>query len=460
MKKITALLFVVTVSICIVSFTNSLHSEDPAFIPPSQQRSGDASKGYEYLITGDYIKSGVPYGYYTLINGKDKSNLLNRTGKNATVPPGFTVITAPNGIEVVAPNCLQCHGEMFEGKFYVGLGNTSLDFSELSKQNNFRNNAALKLMQTVSPKQYDAAYPLIRSFNTVYPLMETEVRGVNTADRLAALLVAHRDPVTLRWIDTPILKIPPEVIPTDVPAWWLLKKKNAMFYNGFGRGDFAQFLMLSNILTVKDSAEAAAVNRHFGDVLAFIRSIEPPKYPKAIDEDLAEQGQQVFINHCSGCHGTYGKNTTYPNLLIPASVIQTDAALFKANYQNPQFLDWFNKSWFARGESPAQLVPGDGYVAPPLDGVWITAPYLHNGSVPTIEALLNSKLRPAYWQRDFDKPEYDYQSLGWKFTSLPAPAGKKAYNTTLEGYGNKGHYFGDDLTNTERIAVIEYLKTL
>ena len=218
---------------------------------------------------------------------------------------------------------------------------------------------------------------------------------MNAADRLATLLVAHRDPQTLVWQTTPILDIPDEVIPTDVPAWWLLKKKNAMFYNGFGRGDFGRFLMLSNILTVKDTLEAREVFSHFGDVLAYIKTIRPPKYPLPVNAALANRGEQVFINTCSKCHGTYGPEGKYPNLLIPSSIIQTDSLLFKANYQNPQFIDWFNKSWFAQGNLPAKLEPYNGYIAPPLDGIWATAPYLHNGSVPNLEAVINSELRPT-----------------------------------------------------------------
>ena len=461
MKKIRLLLVLTIATGIFISFTNADNNEKPVYIPPSEQRNGDAAKGYDYLINGDYIKSGVPYGYFTLLNGKNKANVLDRTGKNATVGPDFTVVTAPNGVEIVAPNCLQCHGDMFEGKYYVGLGNTSsADFSNISSQDNFKNNAALKIMKTVSPKQYEAASTVIRSFNAISPLMESEVRGVNVADRLAALLVAHRDPVTLEWRDTPLLQIPAEVIPTDVPAWWLLRKKNAMFYNGFGRGDFAQFMMLSNILTTKDTAEAREVSQHFGDVLAYIKTIEPPKYPKPINYELAKEGEQVFLYNCSYCHGTYGKDASYPNFLVPLSAIQTDSALLTANHQNPQFREWFNKSWFAQGNNPAQLVPSHGYVAPPLDGVWITAPYLHNGSVPTIEALLNSKLRPRYWQRDFDKPVYDYEKLGWVYEEKATPVKKKTYNTTIPGYGNNGHTFGDPLTDKERKAVIEYLKTL
>ena len=134
--------------------------------------------------------------------------------------------------------------------------------------------------------------------------------------------------------------------------------------------------------------------------------------------------------------------------------------MYKSNYSSTQFIDWFNNSWFTKGDHPARLEPFEGYIAPPLDGIWITAPYLHNGSVPTLEALLNSKIRPRYWSRDFGHPEYDYEHIGWKFKTEAQPNGTKVYNTDLKGYGNYGHYFGDVLTEEERKAVLEYLKTL
>src|SRR5258708_30584808 len=121
---------------------------------------------------------------------------------------------------------------------------------------------------------------------------------------------------------------------------------------------------------------------------------------------------------------------------------------------------WFKKSCLARGDHPARGDLLNGFFAPPLDGIWITAPYLHNGSVPTLEALLNSKLRPTYWSRDFNNLQYDYDRVGWKFAREAAPSGTTVYNTTLPGYGNYGHTFGDKLTDKERKAVIEYLKTL
>ena len=445
-----------------IAFINAISDPimKPTFIPPSLQRNGDAKAGYEYLITGDYLKSGLPYGYFTVLNGKDSHNYLKRTGKNANVPFGFTVVKANNGIDVVVPTCLQCHAQLLNDSLVIGLGNTTLDFSHFEKQNTFQQKMATGFMKMITPKQYEAASVILRSFSTIAPQMRTEVAGVNAADRLATLLVAHRDPQTLEWRDKPILDIPEEVIPTDVPAWWLVKKKNAIFYNGFGRGDFGRFLMLSNILTVKDTSEASEVFRHFGDVLAYIRSITPPKYPLPINDSLANTGKQLFTVYCSECHGTYGADEFFPNLLIPESIIQTDSLLFKANYQNPQFIEWFNKSWFAKGDLPAKLEPFNGYIAPPLDGIWATAPYLHNGSVPDLESVLNSKARPKYWARDFKKPVYQIERMSWNYRIITDPGEKKIYNTTLKGYSNTGHYFGDILTNKERKAVLEYLKTL
>ena len=454
---LTSLIVFVTVS----AFINNIHNDDPVPIPPSPQRTGgNAQKGYDYLINGDYVRSGIPYQVYLFGAGADSNNYLKREGLNKKVAHDFTAVQATNGEVVVAPNCLQCHAQVFENKLIVGLGNSLVDFTK-SKKFNVENIELLeKLLKLQSPKQYAASYEFIRASKAITKYLYAPVKGVNVADKIAYSLVAHRDPLSFRWSDNSLLNIAPGLVPTDTPPWWLLKKKNAMFYNGFGRGDFGRFLMASNLLTVTDTSESAQVDRHMPDVLAYIYSLQPPKYPKAINPSLVAKGKVLFERNCSGCHGTYGDKETYPNYLIPGSIIGTDSALYKANYSEPQFIDWFNKSWFAQGDHPAQLVPFEGYVAPPLDGIWISAPYLHNGSVPTIEAVLNSKLRPKYWSRNFDKPEYDYNKIGWKHVVETKATSSSTYNTTLYGYGNSGHYFGDALSDKERKAVIEYLRTL
>jgi mono/diheme cytochrome c family protein len=445
-----------------VAFTGVLTNGEyePVPIPPSAQRTGgDVQKGYEYLTTGDYVKGGIPYNMFIMGMGKDKTNYLNRTGKNEKISHEYTAVTS-NGEILVAPNCMQCHAQVFDNKLVMGLGNTFIDFTENEKLNVKNLKAVENMLKLTAPNKYKAAKPFLDVAKTIAPYLHTDIRGVNAADRLAAVLVAHRDPVTFQWNAEAQLDIPETVIPSDVPPWWLLKKKNAMFYNGFGRGDFGRFLMASNLLTVNDTAESHEVDSHMPDLLAYIYSLEPPKYPREINASLAKEGETIFIKKCSGCHGTYGDNEKYPNLLIPGSVIQTDSFLYKNNYSSPQFVNWFNQSWFTTGDHPARLEPFMGYIAPPLDGIWVTAPYLHNGSVPTLEALLNSDQRPRYWGRDFDRPEYDYDKLGWKYTKEDKPGGKSIYNTDKPGYGNYGHTYGDKLKEKERKAIIEYLKTL
>ena len=458
MKKSGVVFLLITI---VFSFAYiSKKKEEPVSIPPSPQREGgDIAKGYDYLVNGDYVKGGIPENIFRMGLGKPPV-YLKRDSINKDIPHDYTAVRSENGEILIAPNCLQCHAQVFEGKLYIGLGNSTIDFSDREVLNDKNLERAEKLLKTFAAKKYRASKYFINIAKTVYPYLITEARGVNAADRLAAVLAAHRDPVTFVWSDTALLSIPDRVVPTDVPAWWLLKKKNGMFYSGFGRGDFGRFLMASNLLTVTDTSESAEVDKHMPDMLAYLKSIQPPKYPGPVDKSLAEKGKILFNETCAGCHGRYDNEAAYPNLLIPQADIQTDSLLCSSNYSNPQFVEWFNKSWFTSGDHPARLEPFKGYIAPPLDGVWITAPYFHNGSVPTIEAVLNSRVRPAFWQRDFDKPVYDYQKLGWVYTSLPQAGDNETYNTSLPGYGNGGHYYGDQLSDTERKAVIEYLKTL
>ena len=451
-------LFLIVCSVFLLSaFISGV--DDPVFIPPSRQRTGNADKGLNYLITGDYIKSGLPLSIFKLGAGTVNEKLLQREGINKNIPYAYNAIVAKNGEILVAPNCLQCHAQVFDNQLIIGLGNSMIDFTANPKLNP-RNYALVEnMLKSGRPGQYEAAAPFLTASRTVVPFLYTSTRGVNPADRLAAVLAAHRDPETFRWQESEQLVLPPNVVPTDTPPWWLLKKKNAMFYNGFGRGDFGRFLMASNLLTVNDTSESMQVDEHMPDVLAYIYSLKPPAFPYTISKVLADKGKIIFQKNCSSCHGSYDSKESYPNLLIPESMVGTDSLLFKSNYSNPQFVNWFNKSWFTHGNHPAHLETFDGYIAPPLDGIWITAPYLHNGSVPTLEALLNSKLRPRYWTRDFEHPKYDYQHLGWDYQILDKPE-SKIYNTDIPGYGNYGHYYGDALTEQERKAVIEYLKTI
>lgn len=119
------------------------------------------------------------------------------------------------------------------------------------------------------------------------------------------------------------------------------------------------------------------------------------------------------------------------------------------------------------GQRPNCLNPAQAYRARPLNGVWATAPFLHNASVPTLMALLSpARERPAVlW---LGHTEFDPQAVGLVATELQ---GGTKVDTSVRGNSNKGHEFDDAPAGTpgvigpllqpaERAALVEYLKTL
>lgn len=459
-----------TLLLLLVFFTNckdELSTENPPAppvgttpIPASEQRNGDPDSGYDYLVYGDYVGNGIPIGAFNLAGQGSDENLLGRTGDNENIPHDFTAVDAPNGVRVVAANCLQCHAQKLNGELVVGLGSTLYDFTNDQSAIVPLVDGVLGLLYGNDSPEWEAYEPFRRAVLALGPQLMTEVVGVNPADKLAVVLAAHRNQDDLSWNDDPSLDIPSEVVITDVPAWWLLKKKNAMFYNGFGRGDFARIMMASSLLTLQDSTVAREVDGHFADVLAFINTIEAPEFPGNLDVDKVTQGKAIFTENCASCHGTYGENESYPNLLVNLDLVGTDPILAQSNFEYVAYVDWYNESWFAQPPFAARLEPQNGYVAPPLDGVWATAPYLHNGSVPDLTTLLNSSERPTHWRRTIDDSDYNLDRVGWNYTTETSKIDNQTYDVTQFSYGNGGHTFGDLLSDEERDVLIEYLKSL
>ncbi len=433
-------------------------------VPAEDQRSGDPKAGYLALVNEAYVTCGIPYNAYKqTAKAPDPKYLLpERNGRNAELPYMFNASTTKEGVELVTSNCLGCHASFFNGTLIIGLGNDSSDWTEDLRLN----------VESVGAYVKDGAEAAewrkwADRVAAIAPYSITDTIGVNPANNLTLALIAHRDPDSLAWSQKPRLEPPPEKpLPVSVPPWWRMKKKHAMFYSTEGRGDHARFMMTAAIFCTDTVEEARQIDGYAVHMRAFISSLEPPEYPFVINQTVAAKGQDVFKRHCSACHGTYGDDWTYPNLVVGLDEIGTDPELARQGFEDAgRFIRWYNQSFF--GEL-ARAAPALGYIAPPLDGVWATAPYLHNGSVPSIEALLDSDRRPTYWTRSFDSMDYNSQSLGWNFTVLEHGKDgaenweeqKRIYDTTLSGYSNQGHTFGDVLSDDERTAVLEYIKTL
>ncbi len=348
----------------------------------------------------------------------------------------------------LAVDCMLCHAGSILGQSYVGLGNASLDVQAV-----FEDLSAVSGLPAKMPHRF------------------CNVRGTSEAGAMGVYLLGRRNPDLSFRADRLNLGLRDQMC-EDVPAWWLLKKKKTMYHTGGADARSVRSLMQFMMGSLNGPDAFHRSEADFADILQYFLTLEPPKYPFAIDKSLASRGEGLFKQHCARCHGTYGAEWTYPNKIIPLDEIGTDPKRFEGIA--PEFARYYNQTWFAQAEQggkgphrPARDT--DGYQAPPLDGLWATAPYLHNGSAPTVYHVLNSKARPKRFTRSYhtDAADYDPIRLGWKYRevgpadpALPARERRKVYDTTEPGRSNAGHTFGDDLTDDERMAVIEYLKTL
>ncbi len=428
-----------------------------------QSTEGDPAKGWDYLRYGNFIGGGIPLASYTAFKRNlDKENLLQREGPSAQLPPAFNTYTNAAGVQIASGlTCFACHSGKVNGQFIPGLGNSTLDFTKNTGA--LFNLVALGIRNKYGKKseEWKAFEPFMRGGKAISPYIVLPFRGINPAFALEQASVAHRQAANLNWNDgETTFDIPKTTIGSDVPPLWLAKKKYALYYNGMGRGDFTKLLMQVSVVAVEDTATARQMNTDFKDVMAWLQNLEAPKYPGEIDAPLAAKGRRIYAQNCQACHGRYGEEANYPNLLVELKKVGTDSAYANYFMENIAFSNWYNQSWYAQSIPRSEAKPSRGYVAPPLDGVWATAPYLHNGSVPDLETLLDSKLRPKFWKRSFDDKDYDLNKIGWKYSVEANAKDKETYNTTLLGYGNGGHTYGDILDAEERKALLEYLKRL
>ena len=102
----------------------------------------------------------------------------------------------------------------------------------------------------------------------------------------------------------------------------------------------------------------------------------------------------------------------------------------------------------------------DGYANLPLDGLWLRGPYLHNGSVPTLAALLQApEQRPKAFIRGRDVPDPAGGFAAPDCDPAQPPANGYCFDTTLPGNGSGGHAYGVDLAEAEKADLLAYLLT-
>jgi cytochrome c5 len=198
-------------------------------------------------------------------------------------------------------------------------------------------------------------------------------------------------------------------------------------------------------------------------IMHFLKDYRAQPFPGVIDANKATRGASVYEATCASCHGTYDKTAlaprliSYPNWIGEVGTDRLRSTSFDRALQNGIEQTSYKQTFSVK--------IGQGYVAPPLSGIWASAPYLHNGSVPSLRALFDPSQRHARFK--VGGHGLDLTTVGIRLDANgDYPAGYRPFSTPAwvdtkqPGLGNGGHIYGNDLAPSDKDALIEYLKSL
>jgi mono/diheme cytochrome c family protein len=437
-------------------------------------RYSDAVEHFKYGSIGGEGATGIPYWIWLVLprifpdklpgpGGYAALGASWETGK--AVPVGFTYEVI--GFPRVATNCAACHVASVRidangpRALYMGAPASRFrvqDYARFliscAKDSQFNADRIMREILLL----YDM--PLVDRLMYRYLVIPFTKRTLVRSESEDFYWMASRPDwgpgrLDMNPFQLQVLKLPDDgaVGSTDMMAIW-----NQEAHTGFLR--HSDGLNPSLTEAVRSAGLATGATKKSIDIKSLDRienlllKMRPPRFPYTIDAALAERGRSVFERECAGCHSPGGGWT---GKVVPLAEIGTDP--HRVRHWRQAAADGLNR--FAAGESWAfqQFRKTDGYVALLLDGIWLRAPYLHNGSVPALADLLEPvSMRPAVFYRGYDV--YDPVKLGFVSSGPQAEAEGFRFDTAVPGNGNGGHEYGTSLPAGEKHALVELMKTL
>ncbi len=258
--------------------------------------------------------------------------------------------------------------------------------------------------------------------------------------------------------------LPAKPATVDIMSVWLQGQRPA----GQWDGSIADPLLRNLGAEIGVIGSAALVDYKNAEATTrFLSHLPSPVYPFAIDGSKLARGKDIYAAACGTCHDSspnkgydLGTDPNRAGGLTETSRKALGAAMVSAC--PPSEREPGRKCSAPSGR--AVTIPNT-YLALPLDGIWARAPYMHNGSVPTLAQVLEPSKRAATFVRG--NLAYDQVEVG--FESKKQGPNTTLFDTSKAGFSNAGHteYVGIDgkaidftRDTTSRDALLEYLKTL
>ena len=237
---------------------------------------------------------------------------------------------------------------------------------------------------------------------------------------------------------------------TDLPQVWNQEPREHLWLHWDGNNNEIQQRNYAAAMAIGARPDTV-IPESFKRDTDFLLKLPPPAYPFPVDKELAQHGEEIFKTTCAACHMPDGKDF---GKVMPE--VGTDR--HRVDSFTQQLVDKFHTVRFGDILFTSYRKT-DGYVGTFVDGAWARAPYLHHGAVPTLWDLLQPVAnRPKVFYRGYNV--YDPKNLG--YISFGADAEKQGFrfDTSIPGNSNAGHEYGTNLSDADKWALIEYLKTL
>lgn len=427
-------------------------------------------------------------------------------GQTTGDPMGVGVIATEYG-DALTFSCAACHASSVFGTTVMGLTNRK------ARANEFFHMASLffpsipaELFAQLSGADEGEVDLFLRTQANLPAVgaRRPEVLGLDTSLAQVSLSLARREPDAWATRSDAFQLAPREnllesfVADSKPAVWWTLKHKTRWLSDGSivsGNPIFTNFLWneIGRATDLHELETWLKENRRVVDTLtAAVFATEPPRWTAVlpqlpIDEDAARRGEAHFEAMCASCHGSYEKAWDDPD----ASTAEARLVTVGVNYhERTPVMDVGTDSQRAEGmvafaeglnglrisgEMGTVVEVQSGYVPPPLTGVWSRYPYLHNGSVPSLCALLRpASERPAVFYvgtTDDAATDLDADCVGFPVGDAAPEAWtsdeRRRHDTSQPGLSNRGHE--DMLLDNEgneildeagRADLIAYLKAL